>query len=111
MRLVVVLLAFAGLVTASDWPRYRGPNGTGVSEEKGLPAEIGPDRNVVWKAKIPVGRSSPVVVGKRLYITAQEGDGRSLLCFDATDGKLLWKKSTPRLRTEVPHPRNGLATP
>ncbi len=34
---------------AEDWPRFRGPNGTGVGDIAALPAELGAGPNVVWK--------------------------------------------------------------
>lgn len=38
MRLLTFSVALATVVCASDWPGFRGPNGTGVSPDKGLPA-------------------------------------------------------------------------
>ena len=111
MRFLVPYLACAATLAASDWPRFRGPNGAGVSPERGLPGEIGRDRNVVWKAKTPQGNSSPIVVRGRLWITGHEGDERSLLCYDAESGKLLWRRSVTRTLAEVPNPINGPTTP
>ncbi|HYO84765.1 MAG TPA: PQQ-binding-like beta-propeller repeat protein [Bryobacteraceae bacterium] len=111
MRAVAVLIGAAVLAVGSDWPRYRGPNGTGVSDETGLPAEFSKDKNVVWTAKIPRGNSSPVVLGSRVYLTAHEGEARMLLCLDANSGKQIWQQSINRSRTETPHPLNGFTTP
>ena len=44
-----------------QWERFRGPNGSGVLESGDVPAEFGPDRNLVWKTALPPGHSSPVV--------------------------------------------------
>ena len=55
----LVLFLTAALVTASDWPQFRGPNASGVSNETDLPVEFGPDKNVVWKTSVPFGHSSP----------------------------------------------------
>ena len=55
----------------SAWPQFRGHNALGVvSEPRGVPAEIGPDRNVVWKVEVPSGHSSPVIFGDRIFLTA-----------------------------------------
>ena len=57
------LLAVASLTAlAGDWPRFRGPNGTGVGEGN-PPAAIGPSQNVAWRVSPPAGKSSPVVFG------------------------------------------------
>ncbi len=39
---------------AEDWPRFRGPNGTGVGDIAALPAELGAGPNVVWKTTSPM---------------------------------------------------------
>src|SRR5437867_2542389 len=44
-----------------NWPRFRGPNGSGVSESVALPVEFGPMTNLAWRTAVPAGRSSPVV--------------------------------------------------
>src|SRR5262249_28163111 len=41
--------------TASDWTRFRGPNGSGINETSGLPTEFGPGKNQVWKTPLPPG--------------------------------------------------------
>jgi outer membrane protein assembly factor BamB len=110
MRLLLLFLAAAAF-GASDWPRFRGPNGSGVSSDRGLPTEFGRDRNVVWKVKTPLGHSSPIVSKGRVWITGHEGDQRIVLCFDAVSGALLWRRSVTKARTEVPNPENGFTTP
>jgi outer membrane protein assembly factor BamB len=110
MRLLTLCLVVLNLF-ASDWPRFRGPNGTGVSSDHGLPKEIGPDRNVLWKAKTPQGHSSPIVVQGRVWITGHEGDERIVLCYKAETGALLWRRTVTKARTEVPNPENGFTTP
>lgn len=109
--LVASALLTAAALNATDWTRYRGPNGTGISPDRGVPAEIGPDRNLIWKTKIPKGNSSPVVLNGRIYLTAQEADDRLLLAFDAKSGAQIWRKAVPKLRTELGHPLNGNVTP
>ncbi|MGE0129953.1 MAG: PQQ-binding-like beta-propeller repeat protein [Blastocatellales bacterium] len=61
---------------ASNWPQWRGPQSRGVSEEKNLPDEWSPDKNIIWKTAIPGrGHSSPVVWGNRVFLTTSiEGD-------------------------------------
>jgi hypothetical protein len=48
------------------------------------------DKNILWKTVVDIGGySSPIVVGDRVFVTAEMG---SLICLDLTDGKILWKK-------------------
>jgi outer membrane protein assembly factor BamB len=60
----------------TNWPQWRGPEGSGVSAERNLPEEWGETKNVRWKTPLPgKGHSSPVVWGKRVFVTtAVEGE-------------------------------------
>lgn len=108
---VIFLLLLTFPLHASDWPRFRGPDGAGVSTDKNLPASIDRNQNLLWSAKPPTGNSSPIVVNERLYLTAHLADQRIVLCFDSKTGKELWRKSIAKMRSESFHPRNGSTTP
>ncbi len=91
-----VLLAAMGAAQAGDWPQFRGPAGTGIAEESGLPVHWGPTKNVAWKAKLPgPGNSSPIVSAGRVFITCAQDQGRRrmLFCFDRRTGEQLWVKT------------------
>ena len=65
----------ARTVSAGNWPQWRGPEGSGISNEKNLPSEWSPTKNIKWKTPIE-GRShsSPIVWGNRIFLTtAVEG--------------------------------------
>jgi outer membrane protein assembly factor BamB len=107
-----LVLALTNLHAAGDWPRFRGPNGSGVSDAAGLPMQFGPQQNVVWKTPVPAGDSSPVFTGKRLYLTAFEGDKLLTLCIDRDTGKILWRKEAPRSRrNKVPQAPHTSSSP
>ena len=66
----VVILILCSLVLSDNWPQWRGPRGQGVSEEKNLPVEWSPTKNIKWKTPVPGrGHSSPIVWGNRLFLT------------------------------------------
>ena len=114
LSLALALFALALLPTPSaggDWPRFRGPNGAGASDAAGLPIEFGPDKNVVWKTKVPIGKSSPVIVGSRIFLTAHDGDQRLVLCLDRDSGRELWRRSITAPRTEHRNKLNDAAAP
>ena len=72
---VAILLA-ATTVAGADWPAWRGPLGSGVSPETGLPDRWSATENVAWKARLAgVGVSSPIVSGDYVYVTSQVGAG------------------------------------
>jgi outer membrane protein assembly factor BamB len=60
----------------SNWSQWRGPEGTGLSNETGLPIEWGAGKNIKWSAKIPgQGHSSPIVWGNKVFLTTDiEGE-------------------------------------
>src|ERR1043165_953531 len=81
ITLALVVLTVAGLsifsatASAGNWPQWRGPDGSGISNEKNLPSEWSPTKNIKWKTAIE-GRShsSPIVWGNRVFLTtAVEG--------------------------------------
>jgi outer membrane protein assembly factor BamB len=112
-RLALVgLLALAGPAGADNWPRFRGPNGTGMSADKDVPVKWNLKENVLWQVPVPgVGNGSPVVWGDRLYLQASSADGteRSLSCLDARNGKTLWKQTIPAQKAPA-HKFNSLAS-
>jgi outer membrane protein assembly factor BamB len=61
---------------AGNWPQWRGPDGSGISNEKNLPAEWSVSKNIKWKTPIEGrGHSSPIVWGKMIFLTtAIEGE-------------------------------------
>jgi outer membrane protein assembly factor BamB len=90
---------------AADWTRFRGPDGMGVSVEKGVPIEWSEQKNIVWRTKLPgPGTSSPITLGNRVFLTCYSGYGlepgagdmnklmRHVLCVDRKSGAIVWQK-------------------
>jgi outer membrane protein assembly factor BamB len=103
--LAVVLSFPASAIPAPDaeWSRFRGPNGTGVTDATNLPIELGPDKNLVWKTPLPPGHSSPVFSRSRIFVTAhspiQKGSNAyslSVIGLDRETGAILWQRDVPR---------------
>src|SRR5580692_1666419 len=105
-----VFLVWVALM-ASDWDRFRGPNGSGVNESHGLPAEFGVDKNMLWRVPLPPGHSSPILVGDRIFLTAYEGEKLLTMSLDRASGKILWRREAPKSRTEKLDKRNSPASP
>lgn len=110
MRFVWAIVLLGG-VAWGQWERFRGPNGTGVSDSAGLPAEFGPGKNLLWRRELPPGHSSPVISAGRIYLTAVERDRLFTFCLEATGGRILWKQEAPRPRREKLHSLNNPASP
>ena len=106
----LLLIVTVGRADA-QWARFRGPNGSGVDSSAGYPVEFSPTKNVAWKAAVPYGQSSPVVVGTRLYATASEGDRLITFCLDTRTGRELWRREVRRARAQEAYKANDPASP
>jgi outer membrane protein assembly factor BamB len=105
VSLLIVTMCL-GPTPGADWRQFRGPDGQGISDEKGLPTEWSAEKNIVWKVKLPgAGASCPVTHGDRVFVTCYSGYGmdvkepgkmddlrRHLLCLDRATGKPKWTK-------------------
>ena len=117
IRSLVNVALLAGLLAASagtayaQWPQFRGPNGSGVDPADGYPAAFSPTSNVVWKAPVPYGQSSPVVAGRHVYLTASEGGRLLTICLDAANGRELWRREIRPARSQEVYHANDPAAP
>lgn len=96
---------------AQEWTRFRGPNGTGISEVYQFPPSWQPD-SFIWQTDLPgLGHSSPVVWGDKIFLTSATEDGRTrwLLCLSLDTGKLLWKQEFAGESYHI-HRQNSFAT-
>src|SRR2546421_5742911 len=109
-RLLRLALLIATAAIAADWPQFRGPNGLGVSADKNLPVQFGPQKNVAWKTELPPGHSSPILAGSRIFVTAYEGQKLLTIALDRSTGKILWKREAPRPRQEYMQQTNSPAS-
>ncbi|HEY6564914.1 MAG TPA: PQQ-binding-like beta-propeller repeat protein, partial [Pirellulaceae bacterium] len=100
---------------ASDWNRFRGPNGSGVSpDSEATPTTWDASNNIRWRVALPgPGSSSPIIVGDRVLVTCWSGYGtdrenpgdqkdlvRHLICFDRSTGKILWDETVEAVLPE-----------
>lgn len=91
----ILLFTATAFLSAADWPAWRGPTGQGQSDEKNLPTKWSAKENVKWKTPLEhQGNSTPIIAKGKVFLTQANKGGtvRSLLCFDRTNGKLLWQK-------------------
>lgn len=111
----LLLLVLTLLLTASDWPQFRGPTGQGQSDEHGLPLNWSETTNVRWKTAIPGrGWSSPVVQGDRIWLTTATEDGKSLraISVDRNSGAIIQNVEVFRLKSaKLTNSKNSFASP
>ena len=124
---LLLVIAFATTISSAkaDWPRFRGPNGTGVSTEQALPpTEWSPTDNIRWRVSLPGdGVSSPIVVGDKIFVTCWSGYGldrrdpgkiedlkRHIVCVDRKTGEILWNETVEATLPEDPFDGAGVPT-
>jgi outer membrane protein assembly factor BamB len=115
IHIALLLMSCPIVRAAGDWPQFRGPDGTGHSDARGLPLHWSETQNVVWKTPIhDRGWSSPVIYGKQIWLTSASKDSKELfvLCIDRDTGKIIkdWKLfDVPQ--PQFVHPFNTAASP
>ncbi len=121
MMLFIALLALAAITLSAppetEWPSFRGPRASGISDGQNLPERWNgiTGENIKWKIRIPgLAHSSPIIWGNRLFVTSAisseadatfkhglfgEGDASTDLsiqkwavyCIDKKTGNKLWE--------------------
>lgn len=121
---------------ADNWPRFRGPNATGVTpDHPSLPDRWSTTENVKWKTEIPgYGWSSPVIWGDKVFLTTVTSDGNFekpkkglylgegrkepprgehhwlTYCLGVANGEVLWKREAHRSEPRASrHPKSTYA--
>ena len=111
--LTLFLAHHAGAATVPNWPQFHGPNSSGVAESDQPPIEFGPETNLLWKAEVPAGLSSPCVWGDRVFLTAAQDGELLTLAVNRHDGKVLWRQAVTADKPRELHRKNqpAAATP
>ena len=120
---VLALTLMTVTAVAEDWPRFRGPMGSGVANSgTAVPSTWSPKANLAWKVEMPgPGASSPIIVGNKAFVTCYSGYGldqsnpgelenlvRHLVCVDMQTGKQLWQKDVKVVLPEDPYSGIGV---
>jgi outer membrane protein assembly factor BamB len=138
-RLILTFLVLAAGSTAAraqNWPQFRGPSATGVTEGPAKPVkwDASTSLNVRWKTPIPgLSHSSPVVWGDKIFVTtavssAAKDETRfglfgdvepvkddpkhawKVFAIDKSTGKMLWERTAyegiPKVKR---HPKSSHA--
>ena len=103
MKRVLAIICLLVVTSGADWPQFRGPGASGVSEATDLPTTWSDDENVIWKTALPgYGASTPITWGGKIFMTAYSGYGtdrssdagqsalkRRVVCLSGK-GEILW---------------------
>ena len=135
---VVVWFTACAVLSAQNWPSFRGPSASGVAEGKEPTAvkwNAATGENILWKTPLPgVAVSSPIVWGDRVFVsTAVSSDPSSgirtglygdvepakdvskhswkLVALDRRSGKVLWERVAHEgIPKTKRHPKSSQAT-
>ncbi|MGB8170984.1 MAG: PQQ-binding-like beta-propeller repeat protein [Chthoniobacteraceae bacterium] len=92
LRTTVILAALILSARAESlWPQFRGPAGSSTAVGEQLPAELDGTSNLLWRASIPSGSSSPVIVGDRIFLTGFDGEKLTTFALKRSDGSVVWR--------------------
>lgn len=95
LRIVLASLLLAAPLFAADWPQWRGPNLNGATDEKNLPAQLDPAKNLKWSVELPgPSAGTPIVFGDKIFLPALNNKDKTLLalCLNRADGKEIWRR-------------------
>jgi outer membrane protein assembly factor BamB len=93
-----------------NWPRFRGPDGSGASSLTNIPVswDAKTGAGIAWKTAAASGFGSPIVWGNRVFFSGGDASKREVFCHDAANGQLLWRQAaanvpgSPAQGVEVP---------
>ncbi|MFN0195174.1 MAG: PQQ-binding-like beta-propeller repeat protein [Planctomycetaceae bacterium] len=99
---VIVSVCVMGILFASsvapthaeDWLRFRGNNGSGISDDKGIPTTWSAG-DYAWSISLPgEGHGAPIIVGDKLFVTSATDEGalRFLFCLNSQTGEEIWSR-------------------
>lgn len=93
------------MVAAGDWPRFRGPNGNGIVEDKAFdPAGV--ERGAIeWIVSVGKGYSALSVAGGVGVTLGNDGERDHVVAIDVRTGRQLWRHSYPAKPGSYPGPR------
>ena len=86
--------SYAAPQNTPEWPRFRGPNGSGLGAALALPEKLGAS-DIRWKTALPgEGHSSPVIANGNIFLTCSDKSTgkRTLISVSSKDGSIVWSK-------------------
>lgn len=116
-RTAIVLLTLCVVIRATwlhgdNWPAWRGPYGTGISDEKGLPVKWSRSENIRWTFDLPEPcNSTPITWNGRIFLTQPVGPRRTVMCLDHRSGRQLWQAGVDHDQKEPTHKANPYCSP
>jgi len=94
VSIVFGISAQYGIAGDFDWPRWRGPNGNGISmETEWNPKALSEDPEILWKTNVGLGNPNIAIKDNYLYTMGQQGGEIIIYCLNAETGVEVWRYS------------------
>lgn len=93
----LLLVSTSALLTASDWPQWRGPQRNGQVAGPTWPDKLDTDHlRLVWRVEFGPSYSGPIVSGERVFTTETKDKKVEIVtAFDRHSGQVLWRAEWP----------------
>ncbi|MFC1607833.1 PQQ-binding-like beta-propeller repeat protein [Candidatus Latescibacterota bacterium] len=111
MAISIIRPIYPQIPDKNTWPEFRGKNCSGLARpDQPPPIDLVSTDNLLWKTPLLNGESSPCIWGDRIFLTGFDKEKKQLqvMCYDRTDGKLIWNRVVPVKDFETYH---VIATP
>ena len=113
LAIIALVTSFScGMANAENWPQFRGADGSGISQQKGIPTSWS-QGDYAWDVAIDgTGHAAPIVWGDHVFVTSAEDIGaiRWLICLDTKTGKQHWSRSIGMNRVTPDNAKGGQAS-
>ena len=110
-----LFLAISTTLSGADWRQFRGPYGSGATDEANVPTMLNAANHLAWKSNLPGrGLSSPIIVGDRVFVTCSSGLKQQrlhVICLNAADGSRLWERQFWATGRTMCHEKTAVAAP
>src|SRR4051812_24167140 len=73
MKATLISIGLSVLCASANdhWPAWRGPEGNGLSDSKGLPTSWSTNKHIVWRSELPSwSGATPIVWGDYVFVTS-----------------------------------------
>ena len=95
-NVILICLVFCLPAIADDWPRWRGPNLNGISNEVNWNHDWKKHSpKAAWKVNVGTGFSSVTVAGGRAYTIGNSDEHDTVYCLDTESGRVVWQHRYP----------------
>jgi len=95
LGMLALVVAGTGQARAEEWPKWLGPDGTGIAADKIVDQWPAAGPKKIWSADVGQGFASTVGDKGIVYAFGLQGKNAVLTALDADTGKVIWAESNP----------------